>query len=228
MVRHRNAVPEYPSIWADHVNIYCKVFACALQQLQRTPVSGNENRISEHLYPLLKEECFQLKQAGYEIRPPQWEGPQPPETQNEVSQEHVGTRPDFTCPFLDTSAETLEEWSIPLHVECKRLGKRTSPSWILNENYVTKGIARFDLASHKYGNRASSGMMIGYIISMEPEDILKHVNSRIEENLAGVPPLAFALSAVPLQSQQRFARRHVTPRDFTLIHLWVDIRNNYE
>jgi len=63
---------------------------------------------------------------------------------------------------------------------------------------------------------------------MKPEEIQKQVNACIRAKLSGVPLLVFALSDVPLQSQHRFARRHVTPTPFTLIHLWVDIRNSYQ
>ncbi len=228
MARHSNAVPVYASIWADHVNLYLEVFARALRRLQTVFISGDENAISLRLCPLLAKECFQFEQKGRPVPVPQWEKPQQPQTQTEATQEHIGKRPDFTCSFHDTSAKSLDDWLIPLHVECKLLGRPTSATWILNTNYVTRGIARFDLESHRYGNRASSGIMIGYIISMTPGQIQTQVNSCIKKKLPGVPPLVFALSAVPSQSQHHFARRHVMPTPFTLIHLWVDIRNNYQ
>ncbi len=228
MARHSNAVPEYSSIWTDHVNLYLEVFTRALRRLQRVSVSGDEGTISLRLCALLAKECFEFEQKGRPVPVPQWEKPQQPQTHGEVTQGHIGKRPDFTCSFHDTSAKSLDDWLIPLHIECKRLGERTSARWILNTNYVTDGIARFDLQSHRYGNRASSGIMIGYIISMTPEQIQTQVNSCIKQKLPGVPLLEFALSDVPLQSRHRFARRHVKPTPFTLIHLWVDIRNNYQ
>ena len=228
MARHRKAVPKHLSIWTDHVNLYLEVFTRALRKLQSVSVSGDEDSISQHLCALLPEECFQLGQDGRAVPVPQWEKPQQPQTLSEVGQEHILKRPDFTCDFVDTSAKSVDDYSIPLHIECKRLGQPTSRAWIFNENYVTKGIARFDLKSHKYGNRASSGIMIGYIISMTPEELQSQVNSCIEDSLPDIPQLQFAFSGAPLQSQHSFARKHVLPTPFTLIHLWVDIRKHYQ
>ncbi|NQU23781.1 MAG: hypothetical protein HQ567_21075, partial [Candidatus Nealsonbacteria bacterium] len=157
--------------------------------------------------------------------PPASDGLNQPVHADETQEGFTRTRPDFTCNCVNPRAESNEEYLIPFHVECKLLG---SPTWKLNTNYVLNGIARFDLESHKYGNRASSGIMIGYIISMTLEQIQTQVNSCIEAKLPGVPLLVFALADVPSQSQHRFARRHVTPTPFTLIHLWVDIRNIYQ
>lgn len=228
MARRKYPLPKYALIWVQHENLYRQVFSLALRSLyEASSLSGNEDHISEQLCPLLARVCFRLGQDGIAVPSPQWEKPQQPQTEGEVGEEHIAKRPDFTCNFLNPFAKFPEEYSIPFHVECKRLGEPTSPGCVLNRNYVTRGIARFDLESHRYGNRAPSGMMVGYIISMTPEGVQAQVNSCIEEELPDIPQLAFTFLDVPSQSQHRSTRQHVVPTPFTLIHLWVDLRRNY-
>jgi len=221
---------SFAALWNRHEGLYRDIFARALIRLAAEPrISGDEDSVSKLLFTIVLTVCREIANTeNREVPPPASDGLNQPVHVNETQDDFTRKRPDFTCNCINPRAESNEDYLIPLHVECKLLGKPTSPSWILNTNYVTNGIARFDLESHKYGNRASSGIMIGYVISMKPEEIQKQVNACIRAKLSGVPLLVFALSDVPLQSQHRFARRHVTPTPFTLIHLWVDIRNSYQ
>ena len=135
-------------------------------------------------------------------------------------------RPDFTCKCSNPFASCTEEHEIALHVECKLLGNPTSKTWILNENYVTRGIKRFDCLTHEYGKRASSGMMIGYIISMEPELIVKEVNKYQQIQSLPSPSLSFQFDDQPVfKENQSLDRKNVKPKSFQLIHLWVDLRS---
>ncbi len=221
---------SFAVLWNRHERLYRQIFVEALIRLAAEPrISGDENSVSKHLFTIVVTVCREIGNTeNREVRPPASDGLNQPVHAEETREEFTRKRPDFTCNCINQRAESNEGYLIPLHVECKLLGEPTSPSWILNTNYVTHGIARFDRRSHKYGNRASSGIMIGYIISMTPEQIQTQVNSCIERKLPDVPLLVFALSDVPSQSQHRFARRHVMPTPFTLIHLWVDIRKNYQ
>ena len=110
------------------------------------------------------------------------------------------------------------------------MGNPTSPSWVLNRNYVTKGIKRFDCSSHEYGKRASSGIMIGYIINMEPKEILKEVNQYKKKYLSYIADItmAFNRKSIIFSDKQNFQRKNVTPNEFNLTHIWVDIRKNYQ
>ena len=227
MARRRICFAE---LWNRHEGLYRRIFVQALIRLAaESSISGDENSISKHLSTIVVTVCREIANTeNREVQLPASDGLNQPVHVDEMQEDFTRTRPDFTCNCINPRAESNEDYLIPFHIECKLLGEPTSTTWILNTNYVTHGIARFDLESHRYGNRASSGIMIGYIISMTPEQIQTEVNSCIEKKLPDVPPLVFALSDVPLQSQHRFARRHVTPTPFTLIHLWVDIRSNYQ
>lgn len=220
----------FAALWSRHERLYQNVFVEALIRLgAERHLSGDENSVSKHLFAIVVTVCREIaNRENREIHPPASDGLNQPVDTDEAQQEFTRKRPDFTCNCIDPRAESNEDYMIPFHVECKLLGEPTSPSWVLNRNYVRNGMARFDLQSHKYGNRASSGMMIGYIISMTPKQIETEVNGHIEADLPSVPSLVFDLSGNVLQTRHVFERRNVVPTPFTLLHLWVDIRHNYQ
>jgi len=126
---------------------------------------------------------------------------------------------------LPSFALIWRKHEIALHVECKLLGNPTSKNWILNKNYTTRGIKRFDDKSHEYGKRAPSWMMIGYIISMEPEQILYGVNKFQQKQFPNNPELSFEFNnPLVFREKQNLKRQNVNPEVFQLIHLWVDLR----
>ena len=223
----RRSLPAFAKLWQRHDRIYCEVFSISLQKLANEPVSGDENTISRRLCPILICVCFTLSRSrNIDVRTPTWEGPIQPVSEDELEAEPK--RPDFTCKLSNPHSASAEEYEIPLHVECKRLGFPTSPSWKLNKNYVTEGMKRFDCDSHEYGKRASSGMMIGYIIDMEPEEILEEVNRYKQKHLSYFPDISMAVDEASVsRNRQNLERKHVAPKGFDLIHLWVDLRQNY-
>ncbi len=226
----RRNLPPFNTLWARHESIYVEVFTIALRELTGRPsVSGDEDGISESLCPVLTKVCFKIGQAGdSEIRVPAWEKPRQPVSDNELTGGKKRKRPDFTCSCYNRFASCPEELEIPFHIECKRLGSPTSPSWNLNKNYVVDGIKRFDCRTHEYGKRASSGMMIGYIISLSPQSILTEVNRYRVRYLKACPDIAFAWNGgLVYQAKQSFQRQHVIPTAFRLTHIWADLRHNY-
>lgn len=224
----RRSLPAFATLWQRHETIYCEVFSVSLHKLAGGPVSGDENAISKRLCPILSSVCFNFSQShNREIRTPVWEGPIQPVSEDELESEPK--RPDFTCKFSNPYAASPEEHEIPLHVECKCLGSPTSSSWILNKNYVTEGMKRFDCNTHEYGKRSPSGMMIGYIIDMEPEEVLEEVNRYKQKFLCCYPAICTDIDvATVFQNRQNLNRRNVLPKKFGLIHLWVDLRQNYQ
>lgn len=224
----RRSLPSFTILWQRHEKHYCKIFLAALQGLCNKKLTGNENNISLALYPILNKVCFCLsKSKNIEVPTPNPERPKFPVNENEIDDESIRKRPDFTCNHLNPFAESPEEHEIPLHIECKLLGqaKPSSPSWKFNEKYVMNGIKRFDSKSHEYGKRASSGLMIGYIISMEPKTILDEVNNYQKKELPDNPCIKFTFKkSKTFQSYQGLKRKTVKPSDFNLIHIWADLR----
>lgn len=225
----RRSIPSFDVLWERHTSIYADVFIAALSLLtSKKPVAGDEDAISEFLCPMLSQVCFEINQKGRgEVRVPAWERPLQPVVEEELRDGQLGKRPDFTCSCLNHFASRAEEAEIPFHVECKLLGNPTSPSWNLNKNYVVRGMMRFDSMSHAYGKRASSGMMIGYISDLSPNAVALEVNNRKTQYLGSWPDIVLCEQGTSIhRAEQIITRLHVTPSEFILIHLWVDLRQN--
>lgn len=226
----RRHLPAFTVLWQRHESIYCDVFYSALVLfLKDKKLTGDEDALSERLCPYLTKVCYEKsKDEGVEIPTPDWEKPKQPVNEDELTGGKVRKRPDFTCKLSNPTASSEEEFEICLHVECKCLGYPTSNSWILNKNYVTNGIKRFDSESHEYGKRAPSGIMIGYIITMEPGQILQQVNRYQKQYLPQNKPILFTFGHNNLhKANQHLNRQIIKPKEFKIIHLWVDLRENY-
>lgn len=221
----RHSLSSFAALWQRHENLYLEVFSSALKELFSKKISlEHEDTISEALCVTLRHVCFEISHTrNIEVKTPEWEGPIQPVEEEEMTGGKIRKRPDFTCKCFNRFASIAEEHEISMHVECKRLGKPTSATWILNENYVKNGIKRFDSPTHEYGKRANSGLMIGYIIDMSPETILFEVNGHQKKHLPGNPDIEFEFGVGNLLlSRQSLTRMHVFPEQFTLIHLWAD------
>jgi hypothetical protein len=71
--------------------------------------------------------------------------------------------------------------------------------------------------------------MIGYIISMTPQEIESEVNGYQKKYLPDYTDITFVFNTVTLfQTQQEIERKNVEPVQFELIHLWIDLRDNYQ
>ncbi|MFH1527960.1 MAG: hypothetical protein ABIG69_15115 [Bacteroidota bacterium] len=205
--------------------MYSKVFVYSLKDLYKENcLNGDENEdeISVYLWGILKKECKKLSlKRGLEIPAPQIQTPVQDVDRAINKGVNSLNKPDFTCFRFNTP----EGESVGLHIECKKLGKPSSFGWKYNENYVTKGIMRFDSKKHQYGMNVVSGMMIGYIVSMLPKDILKEVNESQSNFLNGYSALKFNFLLRPVFSkQQKIVRKYVVPKNFKILHLWVDLR----
>lgn len=223
----RHSLPSFSNLWHKHENLYLSIFTIALQRLSDDIVDvSKEDTISERLSIILNEVCFEESlKNNCEISTPDWEKPIQPINSSELKGGKVRYRPDFTCKRTNPFADSSDEHEIPFHIECKRLGNPTSTSWILNENYVTKGIKRFDSKRHEYGKRAPSGMMVGYIISMSPEKILDEVNTYQKRHYPDNPIVKLECVRHDVQQyQQKLRRKELKPEAFKLIHLWVELR----
>jgi hypothetical protein len=225
----RRFLPSFAILWQRHESLYLKVFSIALLELSREDyVSSDEDAISERLCLGLNQVCYEFaKSKNVDVRTPIWEGPIQPIAKHEIKGGKIRKRPDFTCKCSNPLAISAEEHEIPLHVECKCLGNPTSASWNLNENYIKNGIKRFDCSTHEYGKRAPSGIMIGYIISMSPKDILQEVNVHQKRLLPDYPYITFDFNSTPLfQTRQKIKRKYVLPKNFELRHLWIIVVKN--
>lgn len=226
MTRKFSSIPRGTDLWERHEELYRAVFNKALTCLAQIDYEWkNEDQISERLCPILTEVCFEIgKEHNQEVPTPDWQKPIPPIKEDELKGGKKNKIPDFTCSVCNPYASNLESYEISFHIECKCLGYPSSPSWKFNEKYVINGIKRFDCTTHEYGKRAVSGMMIGYIVSMEPTAINQEVNNYLTTHLSAAPLLFFNFSQKVCDCEQILTRINVDPSNFKLTHLWVDLR----
>ena len=227
----RRPLSPFITLWKRHILLYSEVFSTALRDLSvSASVSGDEDAISEILCSILNRVCYKLgKSRNQELQTPYWDTPIQPVTGDELKGGKIKKRPDFTCKFINPWAASPEKYEISLHIECKLLGNPTSATWILNKNYVKNGIKRFDSKIHEYGKRADSGMMIGYIIGMTPQEIESEVNDYQKKHTSEYADIKFFFDMTTLfKTRQDIKRKNVLPARFELIHLWVDLRNCYK
>jgi len=219
--------PTVRELFKRHEDTYIEVFSLALPALVNSKCyKKSEPEISEVLCTILNKVCFEKsRDEGYEIPPPLYEAPVQPIDESDLGGGKAMKRPDFTCNIINSMAESADEYQIPYHVECKRLGLPTSKNWVLNKNYVVSGIMRYDSSEHEYGKRAFSGLMIGYIVSMMPEQILAEVNLYQKTHCIDNPDVEFNAENNGVQQySQKLNRKNVKPEDFVLTHLWVDLK----
>jgi len=220
MSRKHNAICDRDQLWNRHEKLYKDVFYEALCLIEIADAkNSNEDSISEELNLKLRVACFNNK---HHPQLPFWEGPISPTSRKDLKGGSKGKRPDFTCSIVDPFSISPEEYSISLHIECKKLGT-AKVSWNLNKNYVEKGIQRFDSLTHRYGQGADSGFMIGYVVSSKVALILKEVNTHL---MPGLLSLQFKLSSKVEICSSKFARSNIAPSRFRLIHIWADLRSN--
>lgn len=227
----RRPLSPFITLWNRHILLYSEIFSTALRELSESAsVSRDEDAISEILCSILNRVCYKLgKSRNQDLQTPYWETPIQPVTGDELKGGKIKKRPDFTCKCINRWAASSEKYEISLHIECKLLGNPTSAAWILNKNYVESGIKRFDSKIHEYGKRADSGMMIGYIIDMTPQEIESEVNDYQKTHAPDYTEIKFCFDTTKLfKTRQDIKRKNVMPAQFELIHFWVDLRNCYK
>jgi len=188
----------------------------------------------EPAFPVLEVELnrrfyFCLLSASRELYPddeiaPILECNNQPDPDDEVRARREQKRPDFQWIYLDRYEADLQRSSRQFVVESKRLGAATRADWILNLNYINNGIHRFREPGWAYGKLAPSGAMIGYLQSMQPDEVLREVNTECREKL--FPDLVL-VGDWTLGATSRL--EHVFDRPFQispfkLHHFWIDLR----
>jgi hypothetical protein len=229
----RQYSPEPLNLWKRHVECVLRVISGALKRLhKRYNLPDREENLDSFLYFCSREEYAKLpydkRPNGFHLSP---KSENTPSNESDIGEEWTFKKPDFKWRLSNDLAATADELTMDFDIECKRLGKPTSVGWILNREYVENGIARFILPTHRYGNGVDSGLMIGYIQTMIPMDILKEVNQHImEQDKNNIPVLSFREEDFEknkiVQTAQFIKKRCFPPPCFTLYHLWIDLRSN--
>jgi len=225
--------PKESNVWKRHVECVLRLMKGALKRLRnRYKLPDREEDLDRFLYFDARKEYANLpndkRPCGFNLTQ---KSENTPLNEYDIGKKWTLKKPDFKWRLCNNLATTPNELAMDFDIESKRLGKPTSPSWILNHEYVENGIARFILATHRYGNGVDSGLMIGYIQTMTPMDILKEINRYLREYTPKkIPILSFRKADFEenkiAETSQLIKKRCFPPDQFTLYHLWINLGSN--
>lgn len=216
-------------LWDQQQNLFLEAFELALQKLRsKEDLPQQEIELNRVLYGLLKEAVHELDpEDTYYHTPILPEACNPPDPDDEIRSKREWKRPDFQWGYRDTHAEQIGAqymWR-SFVAECKRLGHPQRRDWILNKNYIVNGVNRFIEEEHGYGKSTASGLMIGYIQTMELSEVLADVNQFGQSN--SVPEIMLSSEGWQVEGVSYLNHQFDRPfpiSPFELLHLWADIR----
>ena len=157
---------------------------------------------------------------------PMYEANNQPDASDEERAAREGKRPDFQFGFIDHQEPNPDASAKQYVVECKRLGESGRRNWVLNRNYVERGVVRFHDETHGYGKSSSSGAMIGYVQNSSPQRVLDDVNQAASAR--GIAHIMLSREGWQRGDVSILAHRFdraVRPTPFDLHHLWLDLFN---
>jgi hypothetical protein len=216
--------------WENHKRDIFTVIRDALLLLLKEPNlpliedSSTQHSLNRHL----AKNCF--RRAAYQNKLPYhipiYNGENPPFRDDVERHLRENKKPDFYWRIVD---HTADEASCERNfiLECKRLGQQSSPNWPLNKNYVEKGICRFLTSPHEYGKGDDACGMIGFVQSMDFDDILAEVNLAISANPESITPLpvpSLGWQAKGTSELEHDLHRPFPVSPFHMHHFWVDLR----
>ncbi len=218
------------NIWKKHEQRVLEVFLEALLILQKNAnLDKSEVFLNRELFFCLLEANRKLRElgGGFEY-PPTAEAKNAPSPDDEIRTQREDKIPDFAWGFIDHTEINPKRSARYFIIECKRLGKKPRSDWIINENYINHGVLRFLKEDYGYAKDEISGAMVGYIQSMDFDEILCEVNNAASPQ--AVPPLSASYEGWQKQGISRLS--HVLVRQFggspfLLQHFWIDLRDKY-
>jgi hypothetical protein len=224
------------SIWERHEKRVIEILLIALSKLQNRISLAQSKAEYKSEVDLNRELYFCLLEANqvrWEIgegfdHPPIGEGKNPPNPDDEQRAVREDKIPDFLWGFIDHTELDPKRSAHYFVIECKRLGKPPRSDWVLNTNYVQNGIRRFITEEHAYAKGEQSGAMVGYIQSMELDEILNEVSNAA--SIASIPILTIPIKTWNEQAitmLEHSLTRPFSPSTFSLKHYWVDLRTCY-
>ncbi len=216
--------------WTNHENRILKVVLLALEILKDKNfnlIEMNEDDLNYELYFCMLEAVRELGGKDSDIdSPPVYECINQPLEDEERLDVSRKKRPDFQWGFIDHLESNPRKSAKHYYIECKRLGTPRPKNWVFNQNYISNGVLRFVNRACNYGRASSSGAMIGYIQSMEEDDILSEVNLEASNN--NIPAIELSTDGWKKKGVSRlnheFDRPRVPPTPFKLRHFWADLR----
>jgi len=215
-------------LWANHERRVLNILTLALEMLREDgDLDINEDGLNRKLCRrILRANRIFWDQGEGIPSIPMYEAHNQPDANDEERARREDKKPDFQWGLFDYSEPDLDKSAKIYVIECKRLGTPITKSWVFNKNYVKNGIIRFLKAEYGYGKSVSSGVIVGYIRSMDFQDILSEVNSCAEEE--SLPEIMLSSDEWNEEGvsrlEEELQRPEVSPSPFNLRHLWADLR----
>lgn len=215
--------PDRPDSWTRFKeNIAHLIIQSLLLLRMRDDLVKNEIELNRLLFL-----CILKANRVFDLPLPALDAKNSPHTTDEPEEERENNRPDLSWNLMNHLGDD-NNLCRNFALECKRLGEKTSKSWILNKQYVTAGILRFSLEEKGYGKGCETGAMVGYVQDMEFDEILSEINSHLVTNAPSIPKLT-----IPAEGWQNQGVSHLShafqrvyiPFDFFLQHFWIDTRD---
>ncbi len=215
--------PDRPNSWTRFKeNITNLVVEALLLLRERTDLVKDEKALNRLLFL-----CIVKANHVFDLPLPAYNANNPPHPEDELKAKREDQIPDLYWNLMNHAADPDSGYR-NFALECKRLGEKTSETWILNEQYVKGGILRFFLEEKGYGKGCETGAMVGYIQDMEFDEILSVVNYHITSYKPSIPQLLAPTSGWQNQGVNHLShtfQRSYIPFDFFLQHFWIDMRD---
>jgi hypothetical protein len=215
------------SSWRNHENNVLEVLQEALFILQSKQSHLSETYLNRQLYFCLLEANRKLWDSGKGgfVHPPTPEGKNPPDLDDDHRAVREKKIPDFYWAFIDHLEPDPRRSARYFYIECKRLGEPQRLDWVLNENYINHGVLRFITEEHGYAKGQSSAAMVGYVQSMEFDQILREVNDTATK--LSIPVLTALIEDWRKKGANKLEHNlerpfHISP--LNLMHFWIDLR----
>lgn len=216
------------NLWAARQAHFTQVVIRALGLLNEVGAAGEETTINRQLYFCLLKASRELDPEG--IYPgPLAECCNQPDPDDSARAARENKRPDFTWSYLDPHEPDTARSSIQFVLECKRIGKPTSPQWILTKNYVEHGVQRFVDPRWAYGKRFPSALMVAYWQSSSGDRLLEEINCLLAaRGLATISLSEHGWQTCSITELFQILLRTFPQSPFQLVHLWIDLRSKAE
>jgi hypothetical protein len=213
--------------WEDFQQDIIEVLIEALLLLRKvTNLYDHEDDISRELHFCIMHADYNLEQKGKGTGVAfSYQANNQPHADDKYAVPREKSKPDFTVSWVDhderTNPRNRNHYFV---IECKRLGT-TLPGSPFNKNYVENGVLRFVREDDGYAKGEKSALMIGYVQSMEFDDILEDVNKELLPS--SIPGLTQPTSGWQVQNVNQMVHtitRTSPSSPLLLYHLWLDLR----
>lgn len=222
-------LPISEHLWERHEQHVLNVFQLALLRLKKEKhLPKDEPTLNEKLYVHARNVYCSLPREQKPMSFVKRNSEIPPRRIEEVRERWTKKKPDFQWELINTQETNPEKAIKEYTIECKRLVRNTGSRRFINE-YVVSGIIRFVSKEHRYGIGAESGAMIGYVQNLGYEEILKQINLTVQESQEyKIPEITFnnlkGLAGIG-KGNHTLKRKEVSPSNFDLHHIWVELMN---